>query len=268
MCRDCGYIPKCQNCDISYSYHFGKNLDLVCHHCLKKETLSPFCPKCRSSRYKFVGIGMLKIEAEIKKQFKQAKISIYDAETKILDNDFDILITTQAVFNQPDINNIELTGILNIDSILNLPDFRSNERAWQIITNLKSISKKLIIQTYNPDIYTNLINYDTFYTHELENRKSLEYPPYSQLIKLIFQHYNNQLAKNEAVTLINKLKKKINSNIKVLGPLPSYVPKIRGQFRWYVVLKIPLDVSEQKKQEIMSNIPDDWLIDVNPESLL
>jgi len=268
MCRDCGYIPKCPHCQISYSYHFAQESDLICHHCLKKESLSPFCPQCHGSRFKYVGAGILKIAEKVKEQIKNVKVAVYEAEMQVVPKDFDILISTQAIFNEPDIKNVNLAGVLNIDSIINLPDFRSNERAWQIVNQLKSISKKLIIQTYNPDHFKLYDNFEKFYQDELENRKIFKYPPYSEMIKLIFQHHDNGVAENAAVSLVNILKKNKSQTIEILGPLPSYVAKVRGRFRWYVVLKIPKNISDKSKNEIMSQVPDNWIIDRNPDSLL
>lgn len=268
MCRDCGYIPKCPNCQISYSYHYSEESDLVCHHCLQKETLAPFCPKCHGSRYKFVGAGILKISSEIKKLIQKTKVAVFDAESKEISKDFDILITTQAIFNQPNIKKVDLVGILNIDLIINLPDFRAAERAWQIVGQLKIMSKQLIIQTYNPEYFRSYDDFDEFYQNELSNRELLNYPPYSQLIKLIYNHQNNLTAKKEAVKLINQLRKIIRAKVEVLGPLPAFIPKVRGRFRWYIILKLPLNISNEQKDKLLGIVPDNWLIDINPDSLL
>ncbi|MBU2036876.1 primosomal protein N' [Patescibacteria group bacterium] len=254
LCRDCGYIAKCPNCDAPLAYHLINNKpSLLCHHCGLKDAPPATCPVCQSWRIKTVGSGTQKIETETKKFFPNAKILRLDSDNSpkpkdqqkiiadFINHKTDILIATQMIFSWP----TELTtaqpaviGLLSADTLLHIPDFRSGERTWQTIMAFQSVIARrhkptkqsrnitathgiatlptvarddriFIIQTYNPDNsvlkYVKNNDYAGFAKEDMATRKTLNYPPFSQIIKLTFRHRDGKKAGQEAKILAAKL---------------------------------------------------------------
>jgi len=294
ICQDCGYLIKCPNCDVPMVYHAREEFSssnelLICHHCNFRAAPPLFCPKCKGHQIKYSGIGTQKVEQELKKKFPQAKIVRLDSDTmktvkskKKIYRDFktgriDILVATQIILANQNLGEIDLTGAISIDTILHLPDFRSSERTFQLIYRLIKMSKHFILQTYsrrNFAFQTSLkMDYQTFYEKEIKERKTLAYPPFSQLIKLTC--FNRDVEKGEKETkqiadLLNQRKKQLSLSDKdlvILGPAPAFIPRIRGQWKWNIILKIKKKY-QKTKRELLKLIPQNWLIDIDPENLL
>jgi len=310
LCRDCGYVSKCSNCDAPLSYHLmdGKPM-LLCHRCGHKETPPDLCPQCQSHRIKTVGVGTQKVELEAKKLFSQAKISRLDSDAaptpevqqKIIEGfvkkEIDILVATQIIFSWLD--KIKSTSgasvaIISADTLLHLPDFHSGERTFQTISLLKNLSRlteKFIIQTYNPE--NPVINFaakdewQSFYQDEIEARKLLSYPPFSQIVKLTFRHKDPKKSGQEAKILAAKLKQaNKNKEIEVSDALPAFISKEKGRYIWNIIIKFqitniyPERSRRAKSQTKMSSefllrrnsllqyVPSNWEIDVDPSDLL
>ncbi|KKR03046.1 MAG: Primosomal protein N' [Parcubacteria group bacterium GW2011_GWF2_39_13b] len=304
MCRDCGYTPKCPNCDVPLVYHLSP-VQFLCHHCGHQEFPPVVCPNCLGTRIKFFGIGSQKVEIEFKKLFSEAKVTRLDSdiakkvesvenplscqrqsEHQIID-DFNskktqVLIGTSILFNK-ELPRVPLAAMMIADTMLHLPDFHSNERTFQIISQLKTLSKKeFILQTYSPE---NLAirfaaenNLQSFYAEEIAVRKEFSYPPFSQLIKLIYQNKNADKAKEEAKILAEKLKRQISaieqsSKLKtyklttILGPSPAFIPKINGQYIWQIILKTKL-TDLKLRNKILQIVPPDWTVNVNPLQII
>ncbi|MFH0852157.1 MAG: primosomal protein N' [bacterium] len=254
LCRDCGYVEKCASCEAPLTYHLIKSGELqkpilICHHCGKKSQPPSLCPKCQSSRIKAFGTGTQRVEQEAQKLFKDAKILRLDSDTapdaiqqnKIIEEfrqkKADILIGTQMILNA-DIPKVPLVAIISADTLMHLPDFRSDEKMFQTIAQLKNllfchsresgnpdhklqVSQKtagcsFIIQTYNPSAaalkYAAVGRWDAFYKQEIETRQALKYPPFSQLIKLVFRHRDPAKAANEAKILSAKLTQQLKTS--------------------------------------------------------
>jgi len=290
LCRDCGYVLKCPNCEVSMVYHQGPKL--LCHHCGVEQKPPVLCPNCQSYRIKYFGVGTQKVEIEIKKLFPQKKVLRLDSDTaktpaeqqKII-NRFHklknaILIGTQMLFEK-NIKPADLVAIISIETILNLPDYRSSERVFRIINQLKKMTKKyFLVQTYNPENFAikTVIdnNWKKFYTEELKIRKTLNYPPFSQIIKLTFEHKNSQKAKQEAKILFEKLKIQINNFFaqdepapewQLLGPVPAFIPRVAGKYRWNIIIKSKIK-NLKKRNKLLIIVPSTWEVEVDPDSLL
>ncbi|MBC8062601.1 MAG: primosomal protein N' [Clostridiaceae bacterium] len=296
-CRKCGYVFKCSDCDISLTYH-SFDETLVCHYCGKKEKVSNICPKCKSKYVKFFGIGTEKIEQEVKRIFKDARVLRMDFDTTRKKNSYeeiynifkenraDILIGTQMIAKGLDFKNVTLVGVVAADISLNIPDFRAGERTFQLLTQVSGRAGrgkkpgKVIIQTYNPEHYSLRYaaqnNYMGFYEEDITIRKNLNYPPYSNILALNFSSKNEVLLIKTIQSIGVELKSKLkDSNINILGPCPSGISKIKEQFRWQIVLKgeINIDFASEIKIFISNLIKSVYneirvSLDINPNSLL
>lgn len=300
LCRDCGLAIKCKNCDAPLIQHLTLQTPfLLCHHCGYKENVPKLCPKCHSYRIKFVGQGAQKIEIAAGRFFPKAKITRLDSDAaplpknqkKIIEKfnskEIDILITTQIIFSWlPEIKNdqIETAAILSADSLLNLPDFRSGEKAFQAIWSLKNFlpaQSNFIVQTYNPEskIILRAANneWQDFYEEEISTRKILKYPPFAQIVKLTFRHKDPRKTATEAKILAEKLKRANSDEIAIINhALPAFISKEKGKFVWNIILRFPIKnfddlISREfllRRNSLLQYVPPNWEIDVDPENLL
>ena len=306
LCRDCGFVVRCPNCEVPMIYHLIKKINnskesifnpiLICHHCGHKEKPPSICPKCRGTKIKMFGAGTQKVELEAQKLFPGAKISRIDSDVtpfakeqkqiieKFLKKEVDILISTQIIFNhlleKP--KNPFLICLITADTLLHLPDFRSSERTFQTITKLKEISSReysLIIQTYSPNNqaiqYAAKNDLDKFYKEEIETRHMLDYPPFSQIIKLRHAHSDAKKAGNEAKILFEKLKQLIIQNLKLkdqfifLGPSPAFIPKEKGKYIWQIIIKSKIDMEKLAlRNRLLNIVPPGWKTEIDPENIL
>lgn len=296
MCRDCGDILNCNNCDIPYVYHAirgGKTQHLYCHHCGSISPVPLVCPTCKSRAIKYFGAGTQRVEHDIKKLFPRVTYTRMDSDTtqkigshKRLINQFisqqsDILIGTQMISKGFDLPNVSLVGIISVDNILHLPDFHGYENVFQLLTQVSGRAGRrksrgqAIIQTYSPEnpVFTYALTHDyySFYQHEIQDRKALGYPPFSRLIKLEFSHENKEYAKNHACKLKSKIdtyfiKNKTTFRGEIIGPSPSFLPKRRKKYFWHIIIKH--HESQERLSELLRLIPHAWSIDIDPQSLL
>ena len=290
MCRDCGYVLKCPNCDIPYTYHTTTH-NLICHHCDKTENPPSVCPSCKSQYIKYFGTGTQKVEHAIGQLLPKANILRLDRDTAVKKNevnrvyqDFsthksDILIGTQMVAKGLDIPKVDLIGIISADPTLNLPDFRSAEKTFQLITQVAGRTGRLdnpgyvILQTYNPDNKVIKLashhDYIGFYEWEIKERKKHLYPPFSKLIKLFIENPDQRKAEEISQDLFNKITKFIKVNalqVVIIGPAPSFRYKVRNKYRYQIILKI-IKYSD-KINELLAIINPPWKEDIDPENLL
>ena len=213
-CRSCGEVIKCDDCDISMTYHKAKNR-LICHYCGKTKPLPKLCPSCGSKFIKQFGVGTQRVEEEVKKYFPKARVLRMDRDTtgkkdsfnefyeKIKNKEADVIIGTQMVSKGFDFEDVTLVGIVAADMSLYISDYKARERTFQLITQVSgragraSKKGKVIIQTYSPDSeiinYSAKGDYEDFYQYEIEERKTFLYPPYTKLIELEFSSYDENL---------------------------------------------------------------------------
>jgi len=259
-CKKCGAVLECRKCKAVLVYHSDIN-KLICHYCSAKTEVPKICPSCRSGYIKFSGLGTQKVESELHRLFPAARISRMDADAtskrgsheRILDDfksgSIDILVGTQMIAKGLDFPQVTLVGVIYADTSLNLPDFRASERTFDLLTQVAGRAGRgeepaeVVIQTYAPTHYAIMAaskhDYETFYEKEIATRRFLGFPPYNRLIKFTFRSNKEEKAKKAAEGLAARLKGL--KGFKVMGPAPSPIIKVRGQFRWNVFLKFKPD---------------------------
>jgi primosomal protein N' (replication factor Y) (superfamily II helicase) len=256
-CPDCGYTEMCENCNITLTYHETKK-HLRCHYCGFVKQTPIFCPKCNSIAIQYRGFGTQRIEEELKKLFPGAIILRMDLDTtaykgahdKLLkqfsDGKADILLGTQMVAKGLDFPRVTLVGVISADTQMLLPDFRSSERTFQLLTQVagragrSNLAGEVIIQTFQPKHpslqYVVLHNYKGFYEEEISFRNELSYPPFSRIILIEFKG-KIETEVIDIANLFTSLLKKSNEHFIILGPAAAALTKLQGKFRWHVVLK-------------------------------
>lgn len=295
-CRSCGYVFKCDECDISMTYH--KNGLLICHYCGKTKREPRECPKCHSKYVKFFGAGTQRVEEEVKKYFNNVRILRMDVDTtrdkhsyeriyNIFKNgEADILIGTQMVSKGLDFKNVTLVGILAADMSINIPDYRAAERTFQIITQVAGRAGRgdkqgeVLIQTYTPQHYSlqYAVNYDYegFYEKEFTVRAMMKYPPFGKLLLINGTSKKEELLKNFMHKITMMIKPLVESclDIEILGPIPCMISKVKENYRWQIVIKGEFDSYFSKNiKEILydenKNVYNDIRIsmDINPNNL-
>ncbi|RKX51514.1 MAG: primosomal protein N' [Thermotoga sp.] len=271
ICRDCGYVPGCPNCGISLTY-YRKNRFLQCNYCGYIESVPKQCPHCGGMNISISGYGTERVEMELNRAFPDRVIVRADSDTikdhrdfeKVMegmrDKHIEILVGTQMIAKGIDFPNIGLVSILDADSMLNIPDFHSQERTFQLIDQVSGrggrsdISSKVLIQTYTPDspIIKFALNhdYDGFFHWEIEQRQRLHYPPFSTLIQIVWELEDPTLCNSVAEGVADELKGKKEV---ILGPSDPFIPKKEGKFRKQILIKTN-DVKESlKKLDIAMN---------------
>ena len=261
MCRDCGYTVKCKHCDITMTYH-AKGNKLKCHYCGYEQKNVSICPECQSHHIKYFGTGTQRLEEEIHQIFPQASTIRMDIDTvtkknshEMILNQFkneniDILIGTQMVVKGHHFPNVTLVGVIAADSSIFSEDYRSNERTFQILTQVAGRAGreqepgKVIIQTYNPDNFaiqcSQKQNYAMFYETEIELRKHLKYPPFCDIISIVLTDTNEHKVKEVSEKLYKALTKIITTNhipMQLYPPLPCPIDKIKNKYRWRIIAK-------------------------------
>ena len=295
-CRSCGYVFKCNECDISMTYH--KNGLLICHYCGKTKREPRECPKCHSKYVKFFGAGTQRVEEEVKKYFNNAGILRMDVDTTrdkhsyeriyntFKNGEADILIGTQMVSKGLDFKNVTLVGILAADMSINIPDYRAAERTFQIITQVAGRAGRgdkqgeVLIQTYTPQHYSlqYAVNYDYegFYEKEFTVRAMMKYPPFGKLLLINGTSKKEELLKNFMHKITMMIKPLVESclDIEILGPIPCMISKLKENYRWQIVIKGEFDSYFSKNiKEILydenKNVYNDIRIsmDINPNNL-
>ena len=271
-CGECGWIPKCNSCAVSLTYHQYKK-ELRCHYCGYKEPLPNTCEACGATHLKTIGFGTEKLEEEISLLFPQARVQRMDLDTTrkkrsydTIISDFeqgniDILAGTQMVSKGLDFDNVNLVGIFDIDRMLHFPDFRSFERTFQLSTQVsgragrRDKKGKVVIQTRNTEqsvlkqIITN--GYDRFYANEIAERQAHHYPPFTRLIGVIVKNRDAKLASLTAIKFGNLIKEQLGTK-RVLGPEEPVISKIRNEYLMELIIKLERSqVSLSKVKQVL-----------------
>ena len=270
QCEDCGWVPKCINCSVSLTYHQFRHA-MVCHYCGYREPLPSQCPQCTSKRILTIGYGTEKLEEELNLFFPEIKTQRMDFDTTRTKSGYEdiitgfesgetgILVGTQMVTKGLDFDNVSLAVVFDADRLMHFPDFRSYERAFQLITQVsgragrREKQGKVVIQTTNPkhQLFSFVLENDVigFLKEQLHDRQQNFYPPFSRLIEITFKHTDKKTVREFADLITAALKPKLKG-IKILGPGEPMVSKIRNEFLLHILLKIPRDqghLSEVKK---------------------
>lgn len=271
-CKSCGDIPKCPNCEVSLTYHKSDG-KLKCHYCGYSEHYDGLCKKCGSTSLLVLGYGTQRLEEELQRQlqifdvkpiiarFDFDAVRAYRTTTNILKRfyvgEIDILVGTQLIAKGLDFERVTLVGIVNADLQLNLPDFTSSERAFQLFTQVagragrkQEFPGEVVVQTYNPKAYPIACfennDYNSFYKKEINFRKELNYPPFTRLIALEVQDKDPKKIENCFAEILKYLKS--NPFYSVLGPVVPLVPKIQGRTRNVALIKVPKDADPAGKK--------------------
>ena len=294
LCTDCGHTHKCPLCSITLIYHKDTNT-LNCHYCGSWLNPESKCPECTGKEIKYLGTGTQRVEEELNRLVPELSLKRMDRDTtqkklshhKIVrqmeEKKIDLLLGTQMVAKGHDFPDVTISAVISADTALNLPDFRSAERAFQLFTQLAGragrgdLPGKAYIQTYEPDHFVfdfvRSHNYKGFYEKEIEQRKELSYPPFSKLIRIIFSFRTKEKAKQITSNISARIRTIELNNIEVLGPSPAPIEKIRNLWRWHLILKGKnAKALRQKAREIVNKL--DLMrevkvdIDVDPINLL
>ena len=273
-CKDCGHVFKCPNCDISLTYHKTSNI-LRCHYCGYATNFPSNCPNCKQKNLKDFGLGTEKLEEEINHLFPQARVVRMDLDTtskkggheKIIDDfanyKYDILVGTQMIAKGLDFPLVTLVGVINADMSLNIPDFRSSERTFQLLCQVSgragraSKEGNVIVQAINNEHYSikHAMKHDYlgFYQEEMNIRKILKYSPYYYitLIKIMAKDYTKGM--NEAIKIASYLKKELSKETIVLGPSPANVLKINNIYNFQCIIKYRKDDNLIKTLKFIDN---------------
>lgn len=263
-CEACGWVPKCINCAVSLTYHQYRHA-LLCHYCGYKESFPSQCPTCTSTRLKTAGYGTEKLEEELKLLFPEARVQRMDLDTTrskkgyetIIDQfekgETDILVGTQMVTKGLDFDHVGLVGIFNADKMIHFPDFRSYERAFQLITQVSGRAGRrdkpgvVVIQTSNPDHQVLQIilrhDVDEFYRFEEADRMRNHYPPFTRLIELTLKHTDKKACHTAAMKLAENLRNTL-SGVRILGPGEPVISRIRNHYLMNILIKIPRGFSD------------------------
>ncbi|MFL5732911.1 MAG: primosomal protein N' [Chloroflexia bacterium] len=302
LCRECGHVPNCLRCDVPLVYH-ADIYGMLCHRCNAHSLTPRECPKCGSGQIKGFGVGTQKVVDEVTALFPRARVLRWDRDTAsrhgghegIMDmftrGDADVLVGTQMIAKGLDIARVTLVGVISADTGLYLPDFRAPERSLQLLMQVagragrrtETTHSRVVVQTYNPDHYAIQAaarhDYKGFYAGEIRFRAEHGYPPYGQLARLVYSSQSNERCEQEATAVARYLRGKAESHglqpkdggedsrttcIDVLGPAPCFVHKVRGQFRWQVLIRAD---SVAPLLEGFNPGPG-WVLDVDPLSVL
>ena len=259
LCRSCGLAIHCPNCDVTLTYHRYNN-SLQCHYCNYIRPVPRVCDACEGEYIHYVGMGTEQLEANLNELFPEMNIARLDRDTtrkrgsleqilmEFSSGGIDLLVGTQMIAKGHDFHNVTLVGVVSVDVGLALPDFRAAERTFQLLTQVAGRAGRgdrpgrVIIQTYHPEHYSLQCakeqNYDEFYRREIVFRKTMHYPPFSALINVLIRDKDHDRANGTASAFARKLRSAArDSGIRVLGPAPAPISRIKNEYRYQVLIK-------------------------------
>lgn len=291
MCRDCGDVQACTRCDVPLTYHEHAEL-LICHHCNQRYPIPVLCPKCQSKRIKYFGSGTQRVEETIKEIAPHARLLRWDADTaagkgsheeilrRFAAHEADILVGTQMIAKGLDFPLVTLVGVVAADVGLYLPDFRSSERTFQLLTQVagragRSVhGGRVVFQTYNPEHYAIQAaaqhDYNAFYQREVAFRRAHGYPPLRRLARLVYWDKKLEKAQAASEAMAAVLRQRLQEMgiageaVTVIGPAPAFFARYRSYYRWQVLLRAP------NPAQVLHTIPIPfgWRVDIDPMSML
>jgi primosomal protein N' (replication factor Y) len=289
MCRDCGHVLRCPRCDMPLTYH-RPHMMLICHHCGRHEAPHRECPQCGSKRIKYFGLGTEEVEVRVQRRWPQARITRWDRDTtagkdthakllaRFINRESDILVGTQMIAKGLDLPFVTLVGVISADVSLGLPDYRTGERAFQILAQVAGragrglLGGRVIIQTYQPDHYAVQAaaghDYTTFYLDEIRFRTQHMLPPFRRLAKLIFADRIADRGKREAdklaAALRHHVREKALGATELIGPVPPFFSRVDGRYRWQIIVRSP----DPTRLLAGFSVPKQWALEIDPVSTL
>jgi primosomal protein N' (replication factor Y) (superfamily II helicase) len=288
-CRDCSFVMRCPRCSIALTYHSVERR-LICHRCRYSAPVPHTCPQCSRRHLRFSGIGTQRVEEELRLFFPEARLLRWDRDAitrryahEELLRDFrehkaDVLIGTQMIAKGLDLPQVTLAGVVNADTGLNFPDFRSGERTFQLVCQVAGRAGRglragrVIIQTYSPDNYAIEAaarhDYLGFYRKEIDFRRRYNYPPFSRLVRLAYSHADEGACRREAERvhrlILDELEGEGGGDVGLIGPLPAFAFRARGRYRWQLVLR----GSDPARVLSRLALPRGWTVDVDPVGMV
>jgi len=291
MCRDCGAVQECKRCDVPLTFHENTNI-LICHHCNHRYPIPEFCPECNSKRIKYFGSGTQRLEETLQQIAPHARLMRWDADTatkkgsheeilrRFSEQEADILVGTQMIAKGLDFPLVTLVGVVAADIGLYLPDFRSSERTFQLLTQVAGRAGRserggrVVMQSYKPDHYAIQAaaqhDYHAFFAREIAFRHEHGYPPIRSMARLIYWDKNLERAQEASAEMAETLRRKLTlmgsegEGAAILGPAPAFFARYRSYYRWQVLLRAPQPARILRGL----SIPFGWRIDIDPVSML
>ncbi|MBA3379006.1 MAG: primosomal protein N', partial [Chloroflexia bacterium] len=287
LCRACGHRVTCPLCDIPLVYHQDRQ-QMVCHRCDHREGPPSRCPDC-GGRLDFFGAGTQRVEDEVRRTFPSARVLRWDQDSvkrqggfesmlrRVEDREVDIIVGTQMVAKGFDLPKVTAIGVIQADTILHLPDFRSGERTFQLLTQVagragrRAAGSRVVVQTYTPDHYAIQAaarhDYGAFYVEEIDFREKHLFPPFVRLARYLYRHENERSAAMESELMAREIARharRLEVRLDLLGPTPAFAARIGGKYQWQVVLRSPA------LEAILDDLPvrPGWVVDIDPQSML
>lgn len=289
LCRDCGYVARCPDCDIPLTFHkHGQSGQLECHYCGYQSAAPQRCPQCNSARIRYFGAGTASVAEQVESEFSGARVLRWDRDTaqvrgaheaiwaRFAAGEADVLVGTQMIVKGLDLPRVTLVGVILAETALSLPDYRAAERTFQLLTQAagragrSSRGGKVILQTYQPEHYAIQAaahhDYETFYERELAYRRLLDYPPYKRLVRLLFSAPNAAQAQRQAQEAAGVLRARILAEkltaTRLIGPTTAPFAKLDGVYYWHVLARTtdPLRLIGEPAAH--------WIVDVDPTNTL
>lgn len=289
MCRDCGHVLRCPRCDLPLTYH-RPNLAMICHQCGYREPPRKNCPQCGSKRIKHFGLGTEEIEAQVRQRWPEARTTRWDRDTtagkdtheslltRFINRESDILIGTQMIAKGLDLPLVTLVGVISADVSLGLPDYRTGERAFQVLAQVAGragrglLGGKVIFQTYQPQHYAIRAaaehDFNAFFVEEMSFRTQHMLPPFRRMAKLELADPVANRGRQQAEVLAAALRQEVQqrglSATEIVGPVPPYFSRVDGRYRWQIIVRSPDPLPFLADMVI----PRPWIIDIDPMSTL
>lgn len=287
LCRQCGFVPKCQNCDVSLTYHRRAG-EMVCHYCGATYRLPTICPACKEPSIEVHGYGTERIEDIVEATFKEAKTLRMDLDTtrnkdsyENIITDFskgnaDILVGTQMVTKGLDFDNVSLVGVLNADTLINFPDFRSSERAFNMLEQVAGRAGRrkqrgiVVVQTTQPSHpvigYLQAHDYLGFYNHEIEERRRFNYPPFTRVINIYLKHREEEPLIRASALYAERLRSLLGN--RVFGPDEPHVSRIQSLYIRKIMLKVEVEASMVKVKALLRQVYESFMENKEFRSLM
>jgi primosomal protein N' (replication factor Y) len=293
MCRDCGTVIRCPQCEIPLTYHLAGQ-SLSCHHCNHQQPVPTVCPICHSRRIKHFGVGTERVQEALQELAPAARVLRWDRDTtteknshaRILErftrHEADVLIGTQMVAKGLDLPLVTLVGVVSADTALNLPDFRSAERTFQLLAQVAGRAGRgpsggqVVLQTYTPEHYAIQFaanhDYAGFYAHERAFRQNMGYPPFARLARLVYSDSDQARSRDQASDLAHQLGRLVQRHqfdtIDLIGPAPCFFKRLRGRWRWQILARAPYPATELDRLFNLASLPHGWQLDLDPLDVL
>ncbi len=285
QCRECGFTLGCRRCDITMTYH-KEAQRLLCHHCGDRRIPPSRCPACAGNKMAYYGVGTQAVVEEVSRRFPDVTVLRWDRDavkrpdeyerllTRFRSGEAQVLVGTQMIAKGLHFPSVTVVGVVLADVGLNVPDYRAGERAFQLLFQVAGRAGRgpakgvVVIQTYQPDNYAVRAaaaqEYRRFYAEEAAYRKEQGNPPYGGLIRMLYTHTNRAMCEREAMRVTEGLRRERDSwgysDVEVLGPTPAYPARLRGRYRWQLILR------GAKPRALLDRlaVPPGWVVDVDP----